>query len=592
MNTRAIPIAILLWLTAGCGGGQNDGDAVDTGTEIPDTVEDPADVGTDDTPVEAACTGDGDCDDEDPCTADSCNLADGDCVHEAVDADGDGFSAHSVSGTDCGGDDCDDGDDAVYPDSDERRCGEDADCNGNLDADNDADGYDRVDCGGTDCEDEESGIHPDMTPGCGGDASDPFSDLDCNGEVDLDNDADDHDDASCPGDGDDCDDDRSDVFGGADEVCRDGVDQDCDTMIDGPFPPDVNVRVTTSENNPSSPEIVWTGSEFGLAWHAGWSSDEDLMFARLSPDGSVAASEALVSGTYLHPALVWTGSTYSILFNEMQGTTDQEVWLVNMDPDGTPAGSAILLTADDGEPTYVRDAVWTGSQIGIAMIDARYGHDEIVFSVIDPDGAVVTGETRLRDSTGDAWQAAVAWSGSEFGVVWTDERHVDEQIYFTRVTSAGTENGDESQITDDIGDSWYPDMMWTGSEYVVAWQDERHGDKEIYLVRLSPIGAEIGSEIRVTNESLDSRSPTLAWTGTMIGVSWEDARGMTGWDAGIWFRLLDPEGAFVGPEIAVKESASWAFDPHVAWTGSDFGIAWSDDFSSREVWAAVLIPCD
>jgi hypothetical protein len=68
--------------------------AVDTTT---DTV-------TPDTPAETECTVDGDCNDDDPCTTDTCDEY-GDCQHEPVDADGDGFPAIEVGGTECGGDD-------------------------------------------------------------------------------------------------------------------------------------------------------------------------------------------------------------------------------------------------------------------------------------------------------------------------------------------------------------------------------------------------------------------------------------------------------------------------------------------------------
>lgn len=55
-------------------------------------------------------TGDLDCDDESPCTVDSCHDVDG-CVHALVDGDGDG---HASSDLGACGDDCDDGDATIY----------------------------------------------------------------------------------------------------------------------------------------------------------------------------------------------------------------------------------------------------------------------------------------------------------------------------------------------------------------------------------------------------------------------------------------------------------------------------------------------
>ena len=79
------------------------------------------------------CEADSECDDGDPCTADTCETSEGPrlCTHVSAqsDADGDGFGSAA-----CGGDDCDDDDAAAYPGA-AQRCGEaaDHDCDGIVD---------------------------------------------------------------------------------------------------------------------------------------------------------------------------------------------------------------------------------------------------------------------------------------------------------------------------------------------------------------------------------------------------------------------------------------------------------------------------
>lgn len=112
--------------------------------------------------------------------------ADSDCCR---DADGDGYSASS-----CGGSDCDDADSAVGPGAREL-CGDDVDndCNGRADcadlacsgvlgccADKDGDGYAALDCGGDDCNDSQAAMYPGATELC----SDGM-DNDCDGAADC-----------------------------------------------------------------------------------------------------------------------------------------------------------------------------------------------------------------------------------------------------------------------------------------------------------------------------------------------------------------------------------------------------------------------
>ncbi len=157
--------------------------------------------------VSTDCFAGDDCDDTDA------------AINPQTDADGDGFNACT---------DCDDTDALVFPGTTEV-CddGVDQNCNGaDLLGDVDLDGFDSVLCGGDDCDDADAAFNPDATDICDG------VDLNCDGETtstDADNDG--FYDAACGGE--DCDDDMQSVHPDASEVC-DGIDNNCDgALLDG-----------------------------------------------------------------------------------------------------------------------------------------------------------------------------------------------------------------------------------------------------------------------------------------------------------------------------------------------------------------------
>ena len=111
--------------------------------------------------------------------------------------------------------------------------------------DNDGDGYNDEVCGGSDCDDSDPDVNPGVDESLAAGNCDDGVDNDCDGLVDLDdpdciecwdNDGDDYEDDACGGT--DCDDSDPDVNPGAgegppgDPTCSDGKDNDCDDFTD------------------------------------------------------------------------------------------------------------------------------------------------------------------------------------------------------------------------------------------------------------------------------------------------------------------------------------------------------------------------
>lgn len=185
------------------------------------------------------CDGEADCDDASdelgcrPCADDEYRCAEGECrptwdLCLCADADGDGYRDQS-----CGGEDCDDSRDGVFPGAVEA-CNElDDDCDGDVDEgfDNDRDGFSTCE-DPPDCDDFDETSYPGAEEICG-----DGIDQDCSGAdescgcQDLDGDG--HGDPSCGGD--DCDD-GDPTIGGGWPNCGGDSDAGPDAGVDGGNP--------------------------------------------------------------------------------------------------------------------------------------------------------------------------------------------------------------------------------------------------------------------------------------------------------------------------------------------------------------------
>jgi hypothetical protein len=85
------------------------------------------------------------------------------------------------------------------------------------------------------------------------------------------------------------------------------------------------------------------------------------------------------------------------------------------------------------------------------------------------------------------------------------------------------EVGDDVRVTTNASESSWPSLVWTGSGYGVAWDDQRDGHSA-YFARLTPEGVKVGGDMRVTTAASSSAYPSLVWTGSGYGVAWYDDR--------------------------------------------------------------------
>ena len=311
-----------------------------------------------------------DCDDADPSihpgAAEVCDGIDQDCDGEVdegalrayyLDVDGDGVGDPATEEWACSepagfvsvATDCDDRDAGVYPGAPERCNGEDDDCDGGIDedlavtwyADADADGWgdaaDSVDdCAqpphtsalAGDCDETDPGVHPDAVEICDG------VDQDCDGAADNGFDLDG--DGFLAGEGCeevgdlDCDDGDAAVHPDAEEICGDGIDQNCEgTDADCAFGSAFGLAGATGRvDGPSASAWAGRGLDAGDMDGDGLA---DLLVGAMGYDGGRGIA-GLTSGPIVGTHTFGEGAT--LTSPEASGGAGRDVAVGDVDGDG------------------------------------------------------------------------------------------------------------------------------------------------------------------------------------------------------------------------------------------------------------------
>ena len=351
-------------------------------------------------------------------------------------------------------------------------------------------------------------------------------------------------------------------------------------VVDG-----TGIAVSTATGDQQSPAVASDGSAFLVAWSSGGSPNQDIYAARVSNTGAVADPTGIAVSTTadqdLFPAAAWDGTNFVIAWEATQAVRAARVTPLGVVldaggfPVGGPSGRAPAVTSN-GSSSFL---AWHTNPA------AASGRDVYAARVSSGGGVVDSPPILVSITANNQRTPALAWNpeGRYFLVVWRDDRGSSADIYGTRVTGTGTIlDGTGFPISTAPGDQTNPSVVWSGTHFLVAWDDPRSGvedDFDVYGARVDAAGAVLEpGGIPISARSVSSQDHNaVAWDGTNFLVVWRDTRS----GSHIYGARVSDAGAVLdGAGILISTEAGFQNDPAVAWNGMHHLVVWEQNGGS------------
>jgi hypothetical protein len=238
----------------------------------------------------------------------------------------------------------------------------------------------------------------------------------------------------------------------------------------------------------------------------------------------------------------------------------------------------VRLTNDPADSYTSYNNAWciasSGLFVHVVWFDYRDGNDEIYYKRSIDAGVSWGADVRLTNNTGSSWEPSVAVSGTTVHVAWEDYRDGNREIYYKRSTDAGVSWGADTRLTNNSSYSKYPSVTVSGSVVHVVWQDNRDGNYEIYYKRSTDAGISWGADTRLTNNIDYSEFPSVAVSGPVVHIVWHDYRDG---ETEIYYKRSIDAGISWGTDIRLTNNPAYSSYPSVAVSGTVVHVLWDDD---------------
>lgn len=240
-----------------------------------------------------------------------------------------------------------------------------------------------------------------------------------------------------------------------------------------------------------------------------------------------------------------------------------------------PGDTIAVLVSQDKAPAGPTGLGWSGN------VDAGYlaaysgsegGKTRVYLQRLSFDGQLIDPAEQLTLVNADADGGIMVWTGDRYGIAWYDRRFEDYEIFFNLTDAYGTKLIPDVRISNDWGFSVYPSVVFDGTHFVVAWQDDRQSTFGIYGQRIALDGTLVGLNVPLAWEyGKPNEAPFLAKGEHNLGMVWQ-AGGVI--QRQIVFQTFDHDLQVEGPRVPLTSVDEGGVYPMVVWNRDAYVAAW------------------
>jgi hypothetical protein len=349
------------------------------------------------------------------------------------------------------------------------------------------------------------------------------------------------------------------------------------------------------------PDVAMDGlGDFVVTWQDDRNGSSDIYAQRYDSSGSPLGSnyqvndDVMATSGVMASVAVSPSGDFAIAWQYNAGTGGVDIYAQRYDSLGHAQGSNFRVNDDPETASQFQPdiAVDDSCNFVITWNDLRNVGRDVYAQRYDCSGAPLGSNFIVNDDTAEAMQlypAIGASASGEFVITFWDYRNPTSDIYAQRFDSSGTPLGSNFKVNDEVGSTSqiHPVIASSGSgNFVIAWEDFRDLNGDIYAQRYDSSGNPLGTNIKVNDDVGDADQEWPAAAMDALGnflIAWTDHRNDT---TNVYAQRFDPLGTRLGSNFKVNEGGAGS-SPAVAMYGSgDFTVTWYHyDYPEREIYA-------
>ncbi|VVC05297.1 BNR repeat-like domain protein [uncultured archaeon] len=181
----------------------------------------------------------------------------------------------------------------------------------------------------------------------------------------------------------------------------------------------------------------------------------------------------------------------------------------------------------------------------------------------------------ISTNQGDSILPQMVVSGNNVYIVWNDNSTGKYGILFTKSTDGGITFGTPVDISRSIGSSGSPQFAVSGKDVYSVWQAKTTGKYQIIFAKSTDGGATFSTPANLSNNTGDSSYPKIVASGNNIYITWSYT--VTNKDYDVLFAKSDDRGSTFSVPVNISNNLGDSGLPQMSVSENNVYVTWENN---------------
>ena len=322
-----------------------------------------------------------------------------------------------------------------------------------------------------------------------------------------------------------------------------------------------SINISNNQGDSVIPQMAVSGNDVYILWNDNSTGKFGIFLAKSTDGGTNFGAPVNISkniGSSTSPQFAVSGNEVFVVW-QGKTTGKYQIIFAKSTDGGATFSTPVNISNNSGDSSFPKIAI-SGNNLYVTWAFTVTNKDfDILFATSSDGGTTFSTPVNLSNTLGDTGLPQITSSGNDVYVTWENNASGNFDVFVAKSTDNGKTFGIPVNVSNNPKPSGAPQILASGNNVYVVWMDSTPGNYDIFVAKSTDNGSTFGQPVNVSNNAGDSGYPQMTMSENTLYVVWTDTISNKNYDV-LFAKSTDGGATFSAPVNISKNigASGWA----------------------------------